>query len=356
MPLGCSKESDNGGEATESGGITNGGTIGDDSNDDGNEDAGTDPTISTGDDNSSGGMKFDTLPEEGGDDGDCQVPEHTPCDSGTMPSYGQAMGLGCPGELPFIPIFDGGSGSIGLRSSFGPTATFNPREGSKYVVLSTGLVSDLDIPNTSTLPSSCNNILGAAPEMGTLPPPLVPQDVGGGGCYDDPSLVGTGDCSNTIQGQFDDAPGGVQNSDYTELRLENIQVPEGVTSFSYDVAFFSTEYPEYFETSFNDMYVGWLESLNWTGNISFDNMGNPISLNAGFLDFKEGAPELANTCVNFNAGTQWLTSTAEVQPGEDITIVFAIFDLADSSLDSFVFLDNFRWGCEGGPPSTTPAG
>jgi hypothetical protein len=37
--------------------------------------------------------------------------------------------------------------------------------------------------------------------------------------------------------------------------------------------------------------------------------------------------------------------------------VFAIFDLSDSILDSYVFLDDFRWGCEGGGmPKTRPEG
>ena len=58
-----------------------------------------------------------------------------------------------------------------------------------------------------------------------------------------------------------------------------------------------------------------------------------------------------------HAGTKWLTTTAGVEPGEDFTIVFAIFDLSDSILDSYVFVDNFRWGCEGDqPPSTVPIG
>ena len=31
------------------------------------------------------------------------------------------------------------------------------------------------------------------------------------------------------------------------------------------------------------------------------------------------------------------------------------FDLSDSVLDSYAFIDNFQWGCEGEvPPSTTP--
>jgi hypothetical protein len=46
-----------------------------------------------------------------------------------------------------------------------------------------------------------------------------------------------------------------------------------------------------------------------------------------------------------HAGTDWLTSTAAVMPGEEITMVFAIMDLGDGDYDSFVLLDNFRWGC-----------
>jgi hypothetical protein len=108
------------------------------------------------------------------------------------------------------------------------------------------------------------------------------------------------------------------------------------------------------------MYIGWLESELWTGNISFDTQGNPISLNAGFLDFKDDGgnlPEFDNTCMKQHAGTNWLTTTAGVAPGEHITVVFAIFDLSDSILDSYAFIDNFQWGCDPtGMPSTEPEG
>lgn len=320
----------------------------------GGTDSATDGGTSSTDD---GEPKLDVF--DGGEDADaddgggCTIPEHTPCDELSTATPGEAMGLGCPGEQPLTLMFNGNPDAVGLRSGFGPTTAFDPREGESFVVLSTGPVSELDTPNMGPTPVLCNGNLGAAPLDGMLPPPLVAMNVGAQDCAEVPALVGTGDCSNTIQDQYD-AAGSL--GDYSELRLEQLQVPDGVTSFSYDFAFFSTEYPEFFQSPYNDMYVGWLESIQWTGNISFDEDGNPISLNAGFLDYKNGAVELNNTCVNFNAGTKWLTSTAEVIPGEVITLVFAIFDLNDSKLDSFVFLDAFRWGCEGGPPSTTPVG
>jgi hypothetical protein len=94
-------------------------------------------------------------------------------------------------------------------------------------------------------------------------------------------------------------------------------------------------------------------------------MGNPISLNAGFLDYKDApnqydcpdpctAPELQGTVMQTHAGTKWLTTTAGVVPGEDVTIVWAIWDLSDEILDSVVILDDFAWNCEGGPPVTIP--
>ncbi|HLT39947.1 MAG TPA: hypothetical protein VK034_26885, partial [Enhygromyxa sp.] len=104
----------------------------------------------------------------------------------------------------------------------------------------------------------------------------------------------------------------------------------------------------------------------WTGNVSYDEQHRPVSLNSSFLEYRDGnanndpvcqngctAPELHGTCMQGHAGTAWLRTTAAVVPGETITVVFAVFDVGDSVLDSFVFLDNFRWGCDGGgAPST----
>ena len=53
-------------------------------------------------------------------------------------------------------------------------------------------------------------------------------------------------------------------------------------------------------------------------------------------------------------GHHRLTTTAGVMPGEDFTLIWAIFDLSDEVLDSVVILDNFAWNCEGGPPQTIP--
>ena len=303
-----------------------------------------------------------------GTTGECEAPEHVPCDDLLPNNLFTAMGLNCPGEPLVNAVLGGSPDGQQTRTSFGTTAAFSPTEGMRYAVLGSGQVSELD--NVDGLGCSSDLDLdysGTYDPQTMLPLPIVPTDVGAVTCADDASLIGTGDCSNTIQAQFEQAATGAH--DYTEIRF-NVTVPQGVTSFSYDFAFLSTEYPVYYGSQFNDMYIGWLESEQWTGNISFDDQGNPISLNAGFMDYLDAdaashpdcptgtgctAPQIQGTCMQGHGATRWLSTQASVTPGENITVVFAIFDMGDSILDSFVFLDNFIWGCEGGqPPSTTP--
>jgi len=351
---GCNKDD----RATDGSG--NGAGAGDDGEDDGGD---------AGDD---GDMRFDILPSDGGDnpcpeggcdEDDCEdiVPE--PCDDGTNDPF-VAIGITCPDMPPVVAAVAGSDQARGVLTKFGETDEWNPTQGSAMAVIASGLIEDIPLEtppgDSDASPTHCNDDLdvdfGGAYDPGTtLPDPLIPVDVGGD-CAADPSLVGTGDCSNSIQSQFDQ---GVSANDYSELRVV-ATVPELTNSFSYDLAYFTTEYPYYWGTMFNDMYVGWLQSDKWTGNISFDEMGNPISLNASFLDFMDDGgnlPEFAGTCMRQHAATKWLTTTAPVVPGEEIIVVFAIFDLSDSILDSYVLLDNWVWGCEGtDKPETKPQG
>jgi len=348
------------GVASGIGSITASGASGASASEGGESDSASSSGDGSGGSGGDSGLKFDVgFPDTGMIDDDdpcadtgpeckCETPEHMPCDNGTNDPF-RAIGLNCPGEPQVTASTMGAPAAIGIRSNFGQTNTFNPREGAIYAVIGSGLVADLNQPtpfgDNNAGPTHCNDALGIS--LGkNLPAPLNPSGVGGD-CIQNPGLVGSGDCSNTIQGQFNQ--GGSAN-DYTELRFV-AQVPADVTSFSYEFAFFSTEWPFYFGSSFNDMYVGWLQSEQWTGNVSFDGQGNPISLNAGFLDFKDQGGDLPEL-----AGTNWLKTTAGVTPGETITVVFAVFDLSDQILDSYVFLDNWQWGCEpGGKPQTIPS-
>jgi hypothetical protein len=333
---------------------------GDDGDDDGGED--------------DGGMKFDTPMPDDDDGAGCEHVEHVPCDDGTNDLF-QAIGINCPGEMQVDALSTGYERALGVLTSFGETAEWVTREGSAMAALGTGFVDEFlqetaNHPGT-LCPAYCSNDvshptiedckdetmleLGEHDPGPTLPSPIDVNPVGGD-CVADPGLVGTGDCSNSLAGQFNQ---GRIAHDYAEMRM-TMTVPENVTSFSFDFAFFSTEYPIYYGRQYNDMFVAWLESGSWTGNVSFDELGNPISLNAAFLDFRddEGTlPEFAGTCMREHAGTKWLTTTVQVTPGEEIRLVFAIFDLADPILDSYVLIDNWRWGCEAPPePETKPVG
>jgi hypothetical protein len=303
-------------------------------------------------------IKFDagSIPD-GTDGGFCGAPSPVVCDDMDDDPW-HAIGLNCPGG----PSVDGSitghddafyvhEGNIGTYMP----APYPPREGNKVLIMSSGVASDLLESGVYASTAHTGN------DPGSLPAPIVPSDVGAMTCADNPDLVGNGDCSNTIEEQWSQGTGA---NDYAELRF-TVTVPDNTFGFSYDFAMFSTEYPVFYQSSYNDMYIAWLESEQWTGNVSFDEMGNPISLNAGFLDYKDApndvdcpdpctAPELEGTAMEGHAGTKWLTTTAPVQPGEDIEVVFAIFDLTDNILDTIVVLDNWQWNCDGGPPVTIP--
>ncbi len=341
-------------------------------------DEGSDDT----DDGDSGGIKLDvSVPDTGvgsdcgdpdGPDCECVVELQPPCDEGTDDPFA-AMGLGCGDGVVIASTQRGSQAAIGVRTGLGATDTWAPTEGERFAVIGSGNVDQLDSEPPSfadpediewefDFPSFCSDDLdgtelpGGPLDPGVVPAPIVTTPAGAVDCNDDPTLIGMGDCSNSLQGQLNQ---GTTVNDYTELRLE-LLVPEEASSLSYDFAFLSTEYPGYVGSAYNDLFVGWIESEAWTGNVSFDAEGNPISLNAAFFDLTDGdgtAAELAGTCMRYHGATRWLTSTTAVNPGETIELVLAVFDLSDSILDSYVFLDNVRWGCEGAVnPGTVPAG
>lgn len=303
------------------------------------------------------GVKFDLGAWADGSASGCTAPIHTPCDDEDNDPW-HAIGINCPGGYELTTQYTGDASAIYVHTA--PLGTYQPAtypalEGEKITILSSGNAQQL----TQAGAYASTSLPGNDPLM--LPAPMLTNPVGAQDCFENPNLVGTGDCSNTIDEQWQQGNGAY---DYAEMRISG-EVPAGASGLSYNLAFFSTEYPNFYQSSFNDMYIAWLESELWTGNVSFDEMGKPISLNAGFLDYKDApndfdcpapcdAPELQGTAMEGHAGTKWLTTTAGVVPGEDFLLVFAIFDLSDNILDSVVTLDNFAWNCEGGPPVTIP--
>ncbi len=318
---------------------------------------------SAGDATTSPGIVFDV----GAPDAPRQCPAfaHSSCDAEVADPM-QALGINCPGPGPKATgTLTGASGAYRVHEgTIGTHGYFSPREGNRMLILSTGIAGEIPVPASELCPGCPDTDFGQ-PVINVLPAPIDVRDVDDTStCTDDPELIGTGDCSNSLEQEWTAGTGAY---DYVELRM-TAEVPPGFDALRYQFAFFSSEYPLWFdhESPWNDMYVAWLESEAWTGNISFDEMGNPISINGVFLDFRDApaagcdepceAPELAGFAMEGHAGTRWLETVAPVVGGETIELVFAVFDLSDGSFDSAVVLDDWDWTCSGGPPITAPVG
>ncbi len=327
-----------------------GATDGDDGGGDAAGDDGTNPGSDGGTPGSggstpgSGGGDSDSDSDDPNGAGACSLAAHTPCDSGS-PTIAQALGA-CDGSV--TASAEGAPEAIGLRVGLGGTQRWAPTEGAAFVAIGSGMVVDLDLEtppgDNNASPTHCSDDTGS-PEIGTaLPEPMQASSVAGD-CENNPSLVGTGDCSGSLQTAFDQ---GQFVSDFTAIRVETT-VPDGVRSFSYDYAFFTTEYPAYTDGTYNDMHIAWLESEAWTGNIAFDGDGNPISASTGFLEVLDDdatSQAFEGTCMRGHGGTEWIRASAPVVAGEDIVLVLAIFDMGDAIVDSYAFLDNFSWSCD----------
>jgi hypothetical protein len=221
---------------------------------------------------------------------------------------------------------------VGIQPDFGPSV--NPQAGTRMLAVSSGH------GRTASQPGACGSLSCYSGNLAVNPPPGFPQDV--------PSCAG-----------------GLNINDDVALEVK-LRAPTNATGYSFNFRFYSFEYPEWVCTTFNDQFIALVSpapagSIN--GNICFDSLSNPVSVNVGFFDVCVGCPagtaELTGTGFDLwdDAGaTAWLQTQAPVNPGEEITIRFAIWDTGDSAWDSTALIDNFRWVANGGTVTvgTTP--
>jgi hypothetical protein len=176
--------------------------------------------------------------------------------------------------------------------------------------------------------------------------------------------------------------------DVIDLQL-TLKAPANSSGIKFDLNFFSSEWPAYICSAFNDGFIAYLNAKGFNNgtpdNMSFDAMKNPVSVNNGFFDrctanvdigcapmakhatsqCPGGTSELQGTGFGVDGqwcsfsslvggtggdksstsggATGWLTSSAPVNAGEEFTIDFVIWDTGDGVLDSSVLLDNFTW-------------
>jgi hypothetical protein len=210
-----------------------------------------------------------------------------------------------------------------------------PKQGDTMFVMSSGVAADENDPGY------------AIPQSGT--------DLGNTFTNPLPNVPGKMGCSQS-------QPASV--NDYTELVLK-LKAPTNANSFSFNFYFMSAEYPEFVCTMFNDEFLVLQESHNefmTPTNIAFDMNKNPVTINNGFFTVcQNGGTPQTNNCTHpvselngtgyeiiqgsqpIGGGTGWLTTTAPVTPGEDITLHFIVFDEGDGILDSAAVIDNFQW-------------
>ncbi len=313
-----------------------------------------------------------------------------PCDSalpidGAAPAFAQAMGICTQASqagwglvsATYSNAFGGSAqpatGQTGLLTTFGILA---PREGSALGAISSGFARAYDDLDGTDQGMSSAFVAGQPMDGTNYPtgaaPPGYPQAAQG--CPQD----------NRV-------------NDMVDVKLV-LKAPPDASGFQFDFAFFSSEWPNYVCSNFNDAFIAYLTSSATTDNISFDSNGNPVAVNISFLDrCTPGAPvgclrsngpmpdpplytaqcavgtgelsgtgygdtdptqcDSGNVTATLGASTGWLTTTAPIQPGEQFTLEFMIWDAGDGLLDSSVLLDNFRWlGGQGQiPTGTQPA-
>jgi hypothetical protein len=156
-------------------------------------------------------------------------------------------------------------------------------------------------------------------------------------------------------------------NDSASLSLR-VRAPTNARALSFRFAFYTAEFPKWVCNQYNDFFVVLLDSKAASpkaqdGNICFDGLGNPISVNSAFLS--ACTPQVAGgkpfACLlgseplvgtgfaasekepRGNASTGWLETRVAVEPGEDLGLRFIIWDGGDHLRTSTVLIDGFTW-------------
>lgn len=293
------------------------------------------------------------------DDDEICAPPPPECDADDD-ALDHALGVNCLGGLTSLDVTIAGTPSSlkVVEGPLGADETFAPRLGSRAVLLTTGIADHVMLtPDELVEQTTCSQIGLPCPSTAhskegiydktELPLPIQPAPII---CLEGQVPPGPGDCSKTIAKQWKPAVA----HDYSELRL-SAKAPLSADGVSLQAAFFTAEQPSRGATgTFNDLLVVWLESEHYTGNIAVHaDQKLPLAADSGLTWDHQADPALQGFAFAEHVALDWTTLTAAVIPGETITLVVAIFDGGDGSVDTAVLLDDLRWTCavpNGGPP------
>ncbi len=230
----------------------------------------------------------------------------------------------------------------GMLSAFGPNVKV--QTGARMLGLSSGTARQVTDQGYQSVGGFNKNYTGGSPQGFPKESPA---------------------CPGKVTGQPHDAAG-------VEIV---VRAPSNANGFSFNFNFYTYEWPSYICSQFNDFFVALLSPIpagQTDGNISFDSQGNPVSVNNAFVEVcgcasTGGPPCVAGgktfSCALGNMGlvgtgfqdqfqdhgsTGWLFTKAPVNPGEEITMRWAVYDSGDGILDSSTLIDNWQWIAEPG--------
>jgi hypothetical protein len=231
-----------------------------------------------------------------------------------------------------------------------------PNTSTAIVILSTGVVS---APNGQSIVTEANgnqdgNGDNQNLDNGGLPVPLSALYGSNNGQGGTPFMNcdGVNDCSDSLYNHWI-TEGWDDPNDKLWMQMD-LTVPVETEGYIFDFAYFSSEWPVYINSAFNDLFIAWSTSESYTGNITFVNDA-PLTItsldDANAFQYTNNSPQLAGTGFEGHAGTGWFVARGSAAPEETFQLTFFIADMADSILATAVLLDNFRWECAGCTPN-----
>ncbi|MEZ4385624.1 MAG: choice-of-anchor L domain-containing protein [Nannocystaceae bacterium] len=292
------------------------------------------------------------------------------CDNNTNNWY-QAMELGCsdnPDESIVLmneSLTSNNANAWRIAKGFGSymqmgELLYSPRGGDSFLMVSTGVIAQ---PNGQGIVTEGNNSqVGNGnnnnDDSDSLPPPINVNNGSNNGNGGTPFMNcdGVGDCSDSLEDAWNLGTG--DPNDKLWFTFQTV-VPPLVESYSFNFVYFSSEWPTYVNTQFNDLLIAWQTSEAYTGNVTFigDQPLTVTSLNSylGSDGYSGNEPQLQGTGFEQHAGSDWFGANQNVVAGETLTMTFMIADMGDSILATMAILDNFHWNCEECIPVDDPA-